>query len=176
MAQNKIKSADLFSTTGSTDTIVLATTPTINQANLVGTTTNNNAAAGSVGEYVSAALASGSATSLAVGTAKTIISISLTAGDWDVTGCLDLIGAATTQINYVLPSISLTTNTTGPFTNPTYTLGGQVIASYALNTSFPCLTTRVSLASTTTIYLVALVGFGVSTLTAFGSLRARRMR
>jgi hypothetical protein len=53
---------------------------------LPGTATNDSAAAGDVGEYVSSVIATGSATSFTTATAKNITSISPTAGDWDVQG------------------------------------------------------------------------------------------
>ncbi len=59
----------------------------------LGTTTNDNAANGDVGEYVEASVTSGSGgISLTTGNAKTVTSISLTAGDWDVTSLISFFG------------------------------------------------------------------------------------
>jgi len=48
---------------------------------IVGTTTNNNAQAGSVGEYIESVIASGSSVSLTTSVMVNMTSISLTAGD-----------------------------------------------------------------------------------------------
>jgi len=81
-------------------TLTGAITPS-QTAGIVGTTTNNNANAGSVGEVVSSSVAVGSAVSLTTAagafTGKTITSISLTAGDWNVFGIVGINMAATTN-------------------------------------------------------------------------------
>ena len=61
----------------------LFSSETIVTPNLVGVTSASNAAAGSVGEIISALVAVGSPVSLVNATAKNVTSISLTAGDWD---------------------------------------------------------------------------------------------
>lgn len=151
------------------------TTPTIAQGNLIGTTTNDNAAAGSVGEYLSATLASGSATALTTATPKTVISVSLTAGDWDVSGQVRLTTGAATTTTAISCSISQTNNTMSSDTDPSFY---QIQASFATNAfnSLPAGATRISLASTTTVYLVVNATFATSTCSAYGTIRARRIR
>src|SRR6266436_3159933 len=107
-------SANLLSaltTETGTGVVVFGTSPTITTPNVVGTVTNDNAAAGSVGEYVESNIAFASATSLTSNTAKTITSISLTAGDWDVSGSVGFSAAGSASITFVEGSISLVTNT-----------------------------------------------------------------
>lgn len=65
---------------------VFGTSPTITTPNIVGVTNGSNAAAGSVGEYVTA---SPTGISLTTGTTINLTSISLTAGDWDVSGAVE---------------------------------------------------------------------------------------
>src|SRR5215472_14162674 len=67
----------------STLAVTGALTPT---GGIVGVNGASNAAAGNIGEYVTASLAQGSAVNLPGGTATNLTSISLTAGDWDVFG------------------------------------------------------------------------------------------
>jgi hypothetical protein len=142
---------------------------------IVGTTTNNNATAGCVGELVSASVASGPAVSLTSATYANITSISLTAGDWDVTGLVAITTGATTTIDYINYGVSTTSATSGSLgqmgslttnTNPAATVDFIVSAPV----------TRLSLASTTTVYLVTRVSFAVSTANAYGVIRARRVR
>lgn len=142
-------------------------------ASVRGTTTNDNAAAGFIGEYIVAQLASGAATALVTATSKTVTSIALTAGDWDVDGIVDFVMAAATVTNFKAGSNTVTN-----------TLGGQdTFASDASNfvtdTDTACvdfLTTRYSLAAPTTVYLIAQATFSVGGVTAYGTIRARRVR
>ncbi len=159
---------------------VRATTPTINQANLVGTTTNDSAAAGSVGEVISSTVTSGSAVSLTTVTAANITSISLTAGDWDLSWTLAFVTASTTSLTDVRGSSSTTSATLatpGALDHP-YTINQY-------NAFVPGVTTfcfgggcqgRISIGSTTTVYLVARGTFTVSTLSSYGAIWARRVR
>lgn len=142
-----------------------------------GTVTNDSAPAGYIGELLTASLAAGSATSLTDATAKTIISVSLTAGDWDVWGYVGFQPATTTNITGLVQSISATNNTVGAegqALNQYYGTSGLVFGAIQYRAGTPIV--RVSLASTTTYYLVASAAFTVDTVTAFGTIRARRMR
>jgi hypothetical protein len=145
---------------------------------IVGTTTNDNANAGSVGELVSATLASGSAVSLVTATAKTVTSISLTAGDWDVTGVVNMFFDAATNVVAAYGGASTTNNTLGAnntFTGTLYSTTGSVLGNtLQMRTTVP--TQRISIASTTTVYLIAFCSFTVSTTSAHGEIRARRVR
>jgi hypothetical protein len=74
---------------------------------LIGTEpSTGSAATGALGEFVTANLASGSATALTSPTAKNVISISLTAGDWDVSGGVSYTAAGTTTITLIGSCIS----------------------------------------------------------------------
>ena len=55
---------------------------------LAGVTNGSNAAAGNVGEYLAATVASGAAVALTSGGNRDIASLALTAGDWDVDGMI----------------------------------------------------------------------------------------
>lgn len=143
--------------------------------NKAGTATNDSAAAGGIGELLTAELAVGSATSLVTATAKTIISVSLTAGDWDVNGVVNFLPAATTSLTSHSAGSSSTDNTLGADgTLVSDSVAAVVLGSVTLRDAFP--TQRFSLASTTTVYLVGSATFTVSTMTAYGSIRARRVR
>jgi len=138
-------------------------------ASVIGTTTNDNAATGYIGEVVTSTVASGAGVSLVTGTAKTITSISLTAGDWDVYG---MFGAFTdTAITSVIAGSSLTTNTTGAEDSIVY--AAPISGNQTLQSAIP--TVRVSIASTTTIYLVGRVSF-TGTCVGYGRITARRAR
>lgn len=155
---------------------VLSISPTLTTANLIGTSTNDSAAAGSVGEYISSDVPTASAVSLSTTIPKTVTSISLTAGDWDVSGLVSFSNiAGSTVLTNAISSINTTTNAIAAAveawgTNSWY---GSVTGSG------PTLATgivRLSLATTTTVYLIAVGTFTTSTANAYGLIRARRVR
>jgi hypothetical protein len=142
---------------------------------IVGTTTNNNVNAGSVGELISATLAEGSAISLTTATAANVTSISLTAGDWDVSGVVAFKFAATTSYTNLISGTNSTSATFGAVgSDARLFTAANVPGAASLMLAAPI--TRYSLAATTTIYLIAYGTFTVSTLQAYGFIRARRVR
>lgn len=163
-------SLSLSSTLGVTGVATLS-------AGIAGTTTNNSAATGIVGELISSTVTSGAATALVTNTAKTITSISLTAGDWDITGSACFSGATNTNLNNSIGSISTVTNATnltpGNFSEDA--LGGTAFDSTNPK-AHGIGPVQASLTATTTYYLVSQAGFTVSTCSGYGIIRARRMR
>ena len=135
---------------------------------IVGTTTNNNANAGSIGEFVTA---SSSTTSISTATPTNIISISLTAGDWDVSGTACVTPTATVS-QWVL-GISTTSASIPAAPNITsINAVSNTGAAYCL----PVMPIRESLSATTTVYLVGQTTFSSGTATTIGVIRARRIR
>lgn len=138
---------------------------------IVGTTTNNNANAGSFGEYQAAAPG---AISLTTGTAANIASVSLAAGDWDVDCTAIFIPAGGTTVSSLNAAVT-TTSATLPGATSAQTTFNLTFTTGAAQ-GFPVPTVRVSLASTTTTYCVGAAAFGVSTMQGQGIIRARRVR
>jgi len=140
---------------------------------IVGTTTNDNAAAGKVGELISSVVnTGGGGVSLTNTTPADITSISLTAGDWDVWGNV-FVSASGINLTRALGWTSTTSATL-----PDVSLYNGLISSSTpftdLGTSVPY--HRYSLASTTTIYLSGRADFGAGTSTGYGGIYARRAR
>lgn len=143
-------------------------------AGIVGTTTNNNANTGSVGEFVTTSTL---ATSASSGVLLNATSMSLTAGDWDVTGVIQTNPTGTTTQQFVAAGISVTSAAFGTIASGFNNIAGMItgtLAGVSVNMSAPV--TRISIASTTTVYLVAQSNFGISTMTVSGFIRARRVR
>lgn len=139
-----------------------------------GTTTNNNAASGYVGQYVVASVAQVSAVTLVTATPKTVTSISLSGGDWDVTGIGSLTGASTGTTFDV--AVGTTTNSfTGTVLGDTRCQSPTVSLTGA-DASLMIPAVRISLAGTTTIYLVVQETFTVGSPKAYGRISARRAR
>ena len=84
-----------------------ATTLTVS-GGIVGDTTGGSAAAGIVGEYVSATVSVGSAVSLSNNVTANVTSMSLSAGDWDVGGLVAFSAGAGTATTGVSAAISTT--------------------------------------------------------------------
>jgi len=148
-------------------------------AGIVGTTTNNNANAGSVGEYVSSTVVDASAVALASGVAADVTSISLTAGDWDVSGLVMLDDTGMTNLSNffgwcsttsaTLPNLDLAIRAHFNWSGSGVPVGTPAIA-------LP--TQRFSLSTTTTVYFSAFCNYTTSpgNAKAFGMIRARRIR
>jgi hypothetical protein len=145
---------------------------------LLATATNDSAASGDIGQIVSSYIAS-PGSSMSSNVAKNITSISLTAGDWDVRGSVVIVptniaanGAEVGQASIGTTSASLNvdgSNQVNGQSNPT-----AAAQSLAYSMSLP--PRRFSLASTTTLYLVAMTGGNAASRTGYGYIEARRVR
>ncbi len=142
-----------------------------------GVSTNSNASAGYVGELISSTVLGGSAVALTTGTPADITSISLTAGDWDVSGVICFTGNAATTVTSNNGWISTTSATlpTPPnsgsfYTDQTSRTAGNTILRISVGKI------RISIASTTTVYLSGSSAFAVNSYSAFGFIGARRVR
>lgn len=137
---------------------------------IVGTTTNDNAAAGYVGELVTSQVNQGSGVSLSNGIAANVTSISLTAGDWDVWGNFNITATGSTTIFFGWTSNTSATSPNAAFyTAVAGSAGGQGIG-------MPVPYRRVSLSGTTTVYLSCQANFSSGTATGSGGIFARRAR
>ncbi len=126
---------------------------------------------GAVGQSISSFIVAGSAVSLTTATAADVTSITLTAGDWDISAILELSGALTGV------SFNAAVNTTSA-TLPA--AGSQRIqipmvsnANSDLGLSIPSF--RVSITASTTYYLIAHATFTVGTAVAYGRISATRV-
>lgn len=142
---------------------------------LAGTSTNDNAAAGYIGEVIESTVLVGSAVALTSNVVANVTSISLTAGDWDVWGNVALSPGGGTTCSKIVVSISTTSAT-----EPTIPNGGALaltnFSSSAANDVVSAGFRRISVSGTTTVYLTARIIFAVSTMSAYGYLGARRAR
>ncbi len=142
-------------------------------AGIVGTTTNDSANAGSVGEFPTPSDLS--SVPLTSGTAANGSSISLTAGDWDVSGSCLFTSAASTTSTIWTCGIS-TTSATRPASFSQENVLQLSTAQTNVGSQMSTPVVRISVASTTTVYLVGMCSFGTSTETLSGKMRARRIR
>lgn len=155
--------------------LVFNASPALTTPVITGSSTNDSAASGVVGEYISSTIAPGSAVSLVAGTSKNVTSISLTAGDWDVFGDIHFSGTGTTVLTNMRGGMNTTTNTL-PAAMDYISLAPASTGIQSFDQGILIPGRRQSLASTTTIYLVANGAFSASTCTAYGYIGARRAR
>jgi hypothetical protein len=144
----------------------------------IGTTTNNNAAAGSVGEFISSVVNFGSGIVLTTSTPADITSISLTAGDWTLWGNVGFSGNSATNVTFLAGWMS-TTSATLPdptfYSSLSYGSAG-VLPFVSASVNFCVPTSRVRLTSTTTLYLSVDAIFTINACLSHGGIYARRAR
>ena len=146
-----------------------------------GTVTNDNAAAGNIGEYQEANVAGGSSVALPTGTPKDVVTMSLTAGDWEVWGhvFLNNIGATGT-LNWF--QVAISTGAANSLPGGLVGFGGAMPSGCPANlmpnnsVGFHCLPVRVSLAATTTVRLVCQVQHNIPSFNGYGWMKALRVR
>jgi hypothetical protein len=150
--------------------------PTIWSTGITGTTTNDNASAGKVGEYISSATANGSGYELYRGVSSAYfaqISFSLTAGDWNVSaiGCIGLNGATMAGQNILAINTSVNPGVHG---NSMIDISPEPTGSQNVCAAIPSY--RISISTTTTIYEVTNIAFGPGTPNVAERLSAIRAR
>jgi hypothetical protein len=138
-----------------------------------GTATNDNAASGSVGEYLSQTRPQGSALALTASTVIDLVDQSLTAGDWDCSGTVSITGSGTLNgftiyINTTVATVPL------PGAGNVSVLQGMSVATA---TTMPVGPTRVSISTPTTIRLLGLATYSAGgPASGYGFLGCRRAR
>lgn len=135
----------------------------------VGTTTNSTSA-GTIGEQIRSAIASPGST-LTSPNALNVTSISLTPGLWDVNGIVNFTGITTGTIETA--SISTTSATIGTQGDNAVSLNQANTTNADVSLVIPAY--RISLAATTTVYLVAQATFSGGTGKAYGRISGTRV-
>lgn len=159
-------------TAGSASTASTATTAT-KALSMQGVTDGSAAAAGFVGEFVQALLDAASAVTLANNTVSNVLSISLTAGDWDVDGSLNFSSTVAT----VTGGAAGITATSATLPTDGSEVCDGVLSSLLTSASGVTMPRkRISIATTTTIYAVGRKTFAVGAVKAYGCMSARRIR
>lgn len=145
---------------------------------LPGVTGTTVASTGNIGEYLSTSVASASAILLSNGVATSILSLGLTAGDWDVWGSGIIHVQALTVVTSMNVGISTVSNTalpgliSGAQTQVGLGAGLTGIVDTAVNVG----PARVFLNASGTAFLNGSFAFATSTAAIYGTLQARRRR
>jgi hypothetical protein len=138
---------------------------------IIGTTTNNNAAAGSVGELISSTILATSGVGILNITSTNLTSISLTAGDWDVWGNIYFTWSASGTASIVWTSTTSATPPDASLQNAVQ-LNTGTMGNCGLSAPYR----RLSLAGTTTVYITGYTVFSSGTCGMAGGIYARRVR
>lgn len=141
---------------------------------ILGRTNGAAAAAGTVGEIISASVASGAAVALVTGTAKTVMTLPLTAGQWIIYGVMIFKANAATTIGYLGAGPSIADNTQWADGEGSIAPGGGVVATIDLAVDVAAV--PVNSASPVGYFFVAKAAFAVNTLAAYGKIWAIRVR
>lgn len=164
--------------------------PTISRTGGVGvqgTNTNDDAAAGYIGEYAAASRIESARSNMATATATNVTAsaLSLTAGDWDVDGTI-VFYSNSNSITRLAGAISKTSATFPANDTNGVPTSGESHLVWDMPATLPGAggkmvvrlpRTRVSLTATTSLYLVALAVYTAGTnIEFYGSITARRMR
>jgi len=145
---------------------------------ILGSVTNDAAATGYIGEFVKTSVVGASAVS-STGNAQwfDVCSISLTAGDWNVTGVVATKANGAADLSVADIGISVYSGNNGT----DLVSGDQVLEMFpptaTVDSTGNIPNLRFSLASTTTVYLKANMQFtGATSPKAYGRISARRVR
>lgn len=136
---------------------------------IMGTATNDSAAAGVIGEFITSTLPLSSGSLLVSATPNNLTSIALTPGDWDVWGSV--------VINYSISgTVCFGGISTVSVTLPAAELRAILTEAAILSWSSPIVPQRFSVATNTTVFLIGQGTFGSGTATVGGIISARRAR
>jgi len=151
--------------------------------NVYGTTLADDPPGGmTIGAFVSSSITAGQQIGLTQSTTANVASIVLQPGDWDISGTVNHSASTNTSVTSLISGISTVSAVTagqagggGLGTDPTaiWLQAAAVPKGIMVLEAGPV---RFNTTLTTTMYLVALDSFTVSTLSVFGTIRARRMR
>lgn len=166
------------------DTTALLNVTNVNGTKIRGTTTNDDAATGFVGEYLQNSRVSSNKTGL---TTTVVVNVptsnmSITAGDWDIGGMVvfSTSGATVSQWKAAINTASATMVADDKMGVPTANAWGNLdnpgLTTASVDRCLVLPPSRVTVASTTTIYLVASATFSAGSVSVYGAYWARRVR
>lgn len=140
---------------------------------ILGTTTNDAAAAGVVGEYIESVAVA--ANTPATGVWGDVTNIVLTAGDWNVTGNISwlLAGATQTKVDMGI-STTIGNSATGLVYGNNWVEDAAPTSTHDADTVIA--NHRISVSVTTVVYLKMFTSFSAGQPTVVGTIKARRVR
>lgn len=140
---------------------------------ITGVISGVSATAGAVGEVKYSPIASGSAVSLTTATTANVTSIALTAGDWLVSGNINITATSATQTasSAGINTVTATIPADGSGVNSAFTS-----TTTTFKDGLTCSVKEVNISTSGTVFLVVNQTFSAGTEAAYGSLTAWRIR
>lgn len=138
-----------------------------------GTATNDNAQAGSVGEFPVPTNVVGGA--ISSGTPLMVSSVTLQPGDYEIQACADFVGGTGATGTYFETGVSLSSTAFGAFPQNTTIVGVSVVAA-AGDPAFCSPELRETFTTATAVYALAESFFSGGTMASSGNLHIRRAR
>jgi hypothetical protein len=137
---------------------------------------NSNTAppAGYIGQEIRGALVKGSATALSTGTPKTVTSITLTPGNWDISFVCGFSGGAITGTAFAAGIATATNSITG-WVDGDNDAGTPTAPTAESDVTVSIPSFRVSIASNTDYFLTAIAVYTVGAVTAYGRIKGVRV-
>lgn len=153
----------------------LASDGTLTVTKVLGVTDGSSATAGDVGEHQQSRVTSLTNLPVATGNWGNLTSLSLTAGDWDVTG-LSVFDANGATVTAVVLAVSVNSGST----TTDHQVGDNQITTFPATSTYDSTAIvphyRLSLSGTTTVYLKSFVNYSAATPRYRCRLSARRVR
>ena len=130
---------------------------------------------GTIGEQIQSFVGAGSSVSLSIGVPKTITSLMLTTGIWDVTSITSFSTGGSLSATTLISGISTTSGMYTGTTNGDNLLYTNAFPQAGSNQPITIPQFRINVTTNTTYYLVASAIFSSGTLSAFGRISAVRV-
>jgi hypothetical protein len=136
---------------------------------------NNSDTGGFYGEFITAARAVGSALALTDNAQVTVTSISLPAGDWEISAQTLFTGPSATVVAGVAAGMSATTASVDPAHAVEFSCSNFAVFSTVTQIAMSAGPYRFTNTARATYYMTALGHFSVSTMSVYGTISARRI-
>lgn len=145
------------------------------QSGYIGNSTGISPTAGNIGEQIRSFIAIGSAVALVSSNPKTVTSITLTPGIWDITSIMSFTTSGGLTIQNLLSGIAIISNTFAGTTSGDNLLNSNAFPAAGSDQSITISAYRVNISTSTTYFMVASAAFTVGSISAYGRISATRV-
>ena len=160
--------------TGNNTNMFMDSAGSLHESNgIAGTTVADNPLAGVVGEFTNRLNVFGTATNFLTLVPTNVLVMTLSAGDWDVSGNVNFSGTTAT-VTAEVAGITTAGNSVPGDGSQCFSFPLPVATSYTDTIAIP--PQRINVSTSTTVFMTAKVTFSAGTVVGWGQIRARRVR